>query len=115
MVCAMKEPLFQNNQKVNRLAKTALQELDLKPDPASLYVLQLLTWAQESQSLKAKDSRLWDQVDEMTAWKPNKVSAILVRYFQFSQPFRRPEPLLLVFLKALPNPFYNQLLNPFWR
>ena len=73
----MKEPMFQNNHKINREAKAALQSLNLEPDPASLYVLQLLNWAQQSQKLKAKDSRLWDQVDEMTAWAPNKVMDLI--------------------------------------
>lgn len=47
----MKEYLPENERPVNQAAKKALRQVNLKPDPEDLYLLQLMEWGLEKKKV----------------------------------------------------------------
>lgn len=77
----MTEPRH-NKHVLEQHSKKLLQKLKLKPDPESLYSLQLLQWALDNHELSGPWSddhqRLKDQVALMFGWNKSKVQKLLL-------------------------------------
>ena len=57
--------LLPNQDKLNRKCKKFLQELKVQIFPDQLYCLQLMLWALDSGKLRATDSRLRSNLEEL--------------------------------------------------
>lgn len=66
----MAEPVKENSSPVNQKAKELLEKVKVRPDPNSLYCLQLAAWAVDERALTVHEPSLERQLYELLGWKP---------------------------------------------
>ncbi len=62
--------LLQNHDRLNRLSKKFLDDLNVRSDPSQLYCLLLMEWALDTGVVKIRDSRLRGTLDNLLGTKP---------------------------------------------
>ena len=71
------EEMELNEWPVNRMAQKILEDLGEPPDPASMYLLQLASWAIKSGKAEAEDD-VGETVNAMTEWRPERIMNFLL-------------------------------------
>jgi hypothetical protein len=66
-----------NGIPVNKKAKEMLGETGIKPDPASLYYVQLAQWGYEKGGIEVEDAVL-ETVKAMLSWRPARIANFLM-------------------------------------
>ena len=66
------EEMELNSWPVNRRALKMLKELGEKTDPASMYLLQLASWAMKTGKTEAEED-VGETVNAMTEWRPQRI------------------------------------------
>jgi hypothetical protein len=62
-----------NTIPVNEKARVMLCETGIRPDPASLYCVQLAKWGYEKGGIEAEDS-VTETIEAMLTWKPTRLT-----------------------------------------
>ena len=62
-----------NMMPINKKAKEMLGELDIKPDPESLYCFQLAKWGYEAGGIEAEDT-VSETIEAMLIWRPARIA-----------------------------------------
>ncbi|MCX5813273.1 MAG: hypothetical protein NT178_12125 [Proteobacteria bacterium] len=62
-----------NGMPVNEKAKEMLGETGIKPDPASLYYVQLAQWGYEKGGIEVEDAVL-ETIKAMLTWRPARIA-----------------------------------------
>ena len=77
-----------NRWPVNRMARKMLKELGEMPDPASMYLLQLASWALKTEKTEAEND-VGETVNAMTEWRPERI----MNFFLLERTARNMTPL----------------------
>jgi hypothetical protein len=77
----MSEQYPENNLRLNKLAKQALQLLKVAPDPTDLYLLQLVRWCLDYGKVHLEgpwqaQSVLKEFLDAFNSWSPRRVMEV---------------------------------------
>lgn len=75
---AMAAVPIENGHEVCRLCRKALKGLGQQPDPARLYLLQLLEWTFDTGEVRDRSGEIVGKVREMRMWKPRSVLEFMV-------------------------------------
>jgi hypothetical protein len=66
-----------NDMPVNKKAKEMLGETGTKPNPSSLYYVQLAQWGYEKGGIEVEDAVL-ETINAMFTWKPARIANFLM-------------------------------------
>ena len=73
------EPLKENRDELNQLAKRYLKRVKQKPEPKQLYALQLAKWGLESGNLECQNEELQHNLNGLLEdWEPKKAQNFLL-------------------------------------
>jgi hypothetical protein len=71
-IAACADEMTLNRWPINGMAEKMLRELGETPDPASMYLLQLASWAVKTGKTEAEND-VGETVNAMTEWRPERI------------------------------------------